>query len=214
MAPRNFELLGGALCLDFVNTIHEYGAADPREELHRFQDLISFEYQAGAITEREAAKLSSRAAKNPSMGNKTLTAAKEFRRLLYRSFSAIAHRKDPSSADLAYFNRVLPRMLQNLRVQRKGHEVVWVWKKDHRNLDPVLWPIVRSAAELLTSDERVLVRECKGEDCTWLFLDKSKNQTRRWCDMKVCGNRAKWHRYHNRHKKKKGTILEKRILSS
>ncbi len=207
MADRKFELLGGALCLDFANTIHEYGAADPREELANFQDLVSFEYQAGAITGREAATLSSRAAKNPPMANKTLSAAKEFRRSLYRSFSAIARGKDPSSADLAYFNRVLPGMLQNLQVQRKGHEVVWVWKKDHRNLDPVLWPIVRSAAELLTSDERALVRECEREDCTWLFLDKSKNGTRRWCDMKVCGNRAKWHRYHKKHKNKTGTSL-------
>jgi predicted RNA-binding Zn ribbon-like protein len=202
MADRDFELLGGALCLDFANTIHEYGAADPREELHSFQDLLSFAHQAGAITEGDAATLSSRAAVNPPMASKALTSAKEFRRSLYRSFSAIARGKDPSSADLSYLNRVLPRMLQNLRVQKKGHEMIWVWKKDHRNLDPVLWPIVRSAAELLTSDERVLVRECEGEGCTWLFLDKSKNQTRRWCDMKVCGNRAKWHRYHNRHKKR------------
>ena len=86
MTDRNFELLGGALCLDFVNTIDEYGAADPREELHRFQDFISFVYQAGAITERQAATLSSRAAKNPPMGNKTLTAAKEFRRSLLVAF--------------------------------------------------------------------------------------------------------------------------------
>ena len=205
MIDRKFELLGGALCLDFANTIHEYGAEDPREELHNFQDLVSFEYQAGAITEREAATLSSRAATNPSMANKTLSAAKEFRRSLYRSFSAISRGKDPSSADLAYFNRVLPRIMQNLRVQAKGRNVVWIWRKDHRNLDPVLWPIVHSAFELLTSDDRVLIRECESEECSWLFLDKSKNGTRRWCDMKICGNRAKWRRFYRRHMKDRRT---------
>lgn len=201
MADKKFELLGGALCLDFANTIHEYGAADPREELHNFQDLISFGHQTEAITEKEAAMLSSRAANNPQMANKTLTAAKEFRRSLYRSFSAIAKGKHPSNSDLAYFNRQLPRVLQNLQVQKKGHDVVWVWKRNHANLDPILWPIVRSAAELLTSDQRGLIRECEGEECTWLFLDHSKNRTRRWCDMDICGNRAKWHRYYKKHKK-------------
>lgn len=150
MADRSFELVGGALCLDFANTIHEYGAADPREELQNFEDLVSFSLQAGAITEKDASALSSRAAKNPAMANKTLGAAKEFRLSLYRSFSAIARGKDPSSEDLLYLNQKLPRVLQNLQVQKKGHDVVWVWKKDHLNLDPVLWPIVRSAVELLT----------------------------------------------------------------
>jgi predicted RNA-binding Zn ribbon-like protein len=201
MPDKKFEILGGALCLDFANTVHEYGAADPREELQNLHDLISFEYQAGAITEKEAALFSSRAANNPQMANKTLTAAKEFRRSLYRSFSAIAKGKDPTNSDLAYFNRQLPRVLQNLQVQKKGHDVVWVWKRDHQNLDAILWPIVRSAAELLTSNQRYLVRECEGEDCTWLFLDHSKNRTRRWCDMDICGNRAKWHRYYKKHKK-------------
>lgn len=201
MADKKFELLGGALCLDFANTIHEYGAADPREELDNFEDLISFGHQAEAITEKEAAMLSSRATNNPQMANKTLTAAKEFRRSLYRSFSAIAKGKDPSNSDLAYFNQRLPRVLQNLQVQKKGHDVVWVWKRNHANLDPILWPIVRSAAELLTSDQRSLIRECEGEECTWLFLDHSKNRTRRWCDMDICGNRAKWHRYYKKHKK-------------
>jgi predicted RNA-binding Zn ribbon-like protein len=201
MAERSFELVGGALCLDFANTIHEYGAADPREELQNFEDLVSFSLQAGAITEKDAFALSSRASRNPAMANKTLGAAKEFRLSLYRSFSAIARGKDPSSEDLLYLNRQLPRVLQNLRVQKKGHDVVWVWKKEHLNLDRVLWPIVRSAVELLTSDERAVIRECEGEDCTWLFLDQSKNRTRRWCDMDICGNRAKWHRYYKKHKK-------------
>jgi predicted RNA-binding Zn ribbon-like protein len=201
MPDKKFELLGGVLCLDFANTIHEYGAVDPREELNNFQDLVSFETQAGAFTDKEASMLSSRAAKNPQLANKTLATAKEFRRSLYRSFSAIAKGKDPSSSDLEYFNQQLPRVMQNLRVQRKGHDVVWVWKKNHENLDPVLWPIVRSTVELLTSDERSLVRECEGEDCTWLFLDHSKNHSRRWCDMDICGNRAKWHRFYKKHKK-------------
>src|SRR5262245_44251030 len=156
-----FDLVGGSLCLDFANTIHEYGAADPREELHSFEDLIAFENQAGVITEKEAATLSSQAVNNPSMAKKTLTSDKELRNFLHRSFSAIAQGKDPSSKDLAYFNQQLPGILQNLRIEKKGHHLVWGWRKDHGNFEGLLWPIMRSAVDLLTSEEHRFVRECE-----------------------------------------------------
>jgi predicted RNA-binding Zn ribbon-like protein len=62
----------------------------------------------------------------------------------------------------------------------------------------MLWPVVRSAAELLTSDELGRVRECAADNCAWLFLDRSKNRSRRWCDMAVCGNRDKVRRFRQR----------------
>ena len=202
MAHRQFELVGGALCLDFVNTVHEYGAADPREELHSYQDLVAFALQVGAISAREAAALVRRAVAHPALAGKTLAAARECRLSLYRIFSAIAGGTRPSGKDLDIFNRQLPGVLQNLRVQRKGSNVQWTWKNENGNVERVLWPIVRSAAELLTSKDLQLVRECGSETCTWLFLDHSKNRTRRWCDMKICGNRAKWRRHYDRVKKK------------
>jgi hypothetical protein len=58
--------------------------------------------------------------------------------------------------------------------------------------------IVRSAVELLTSEDRSRLRVCAGEDCDWLFVDGSRNRSRRWCDMSTCGNRAKARRYHER----------------
>jgi predicted RNA-binding Zn ribbon-like protein len=201
MRKREFEFLGGNACLDFVNTIHEYGAADPREELHNFQDLIAFGSQAGIISEREVSQLARNAASNPVKASKILAAARMCRLSLYRSFSSIANGRNPSNRDLKFFNHQLARTLQNLRIRRKGSEMNWIWK-DHGNLERVLWPIVHSAAELLTSNERELIRECESQTCTWLFLDRSKNRTRRWCDMKICGNRAKWHRFYDRHKRK------------
>ena len=200
MLDRQFEFLGGVLCLDFVNTIHEYGAVDPREELESFQDLIAFAFQAGAITSSQAAQFSKGAETDPAMASKALAAARECRLVLYRIFSTIAGRKYPSASDLDFFNRQVARIFQNLRIRRKGSELEWAWKEDDRNLERVLWPVVRSGAELLTSKERRLIRECGSQTCTWLFLDRSKNRTRRWCDMKTCGNRAKWRRYYKKHK--------------
>ncbi len=66
-------------------------------------------------------------------------------------------------------------------------------------LDQMLGPVARSAVELLTSGRRARVRECEGANgCGWLFIDTSKNGRRRWCDMKVCGNRAKARRHRQR----------------
>ena len=62
----------------------------------------------------------------------------------------------------------------------------------------MLWPVARSAADLLTSDDLGRVRECAGERCNWLFIDRSKNHSRRWCDMQDCGNVAKVRRYRSR----------------
>jgi predicted RNA-binding Zn ribbon-like protein len=67
----------------------------------------------------------------------------------------------------------------------------------------MLWPVLQSAAELLTSDEIHQVRECNSDRCTWLFVDRSRTHRRRWCDMKTCGNRAKARRHYQRTKKSK-----------
>jgi predicted RNA-binding Zn ribbon-like protein len=67
-------------------------------------------------------------------------------------------------------------------------------------MDQMLWPVARSAAELLTSERAGRVRECASETCSWLFLDGSRNGRRKWCDMASCGNRAKARRYYARHR--------------
>jgi predicted RNA-binding Zn ribbon-like protein len=64
----------------------------------------------------------------------------------------------------------------------------------------VAWWVARSAAELLTSKELTSVRECAGYDCGRLFMDGTKNRSRRWCDMASCGNRAKGRRHYERRK--------------
>jgi predicted RNA-binding Zn ribbon-like protein len=77
----------------------------------------------------------------------------------------------------------------------------WVWVGIEDDLTGFLWPVARAAAELLTSGQVVRLRECAGDPCGWLFLDLSKNGSRRWCDMADCGNRAKARRYRERKKK-------------
>jgi predicted RNA-binding Zn ribbon-like protein len=77
-----------------------------------------------------------------------------------------------------------------------GYALSW---PDSAELDRMLWPLATSALSLLLSEEVGRIKECAADDCHWLFLDSSRNQSRRWCDMKACGNRAKARHYYHRH---------------
>ncbi len=93
-------------------------------------------------------------------------------------------------------NRLLARAAAARRLVRHDHRFVWTWRPaDRRDLDRLLWPVAWSAGELLASPDLARVRQCGGAGCAWLFLDTSRNQSRRWCDMSVCGNRAKARRF-------------------
>ncbi len=82
---------------------------------------------------------------------------------------------------------------------RRGRGFIWDWQDDPEPaLDRVLWPIIRSAAQLLIADELSRLKLCDADDCGWLFVDGSRNRSRRWCDMSDCGNRAKARRYRER----------------
>jgi predicted RNA-binding Zn ribbon-like protein len=191
-----FELTGGALCLDFVNTVDERGAAAPRELLGGYRALLDWGAQAGALSEREARTLRAAAERRPREAQTTLEAARALRERLFAIFSAVAGGRRPAEADLDALNRALAPTLARLRLRPgPASQMEWAWAEEPSALDRVLWPVLRSAADLLASGEGSRVRECAGETCRWLFLDRSKNASRRWCDMTVCGNRDKVRRH-------------------
>jgi predicted RNA-binding Zn ribbon-like protein len=132
-----------------------------------------------------------------------LEQAVELREAIYEVFIAVARGKATSRQQLQRFNEALSPFLSQARLTLAAQGFVWSWGGDLTALDSILWPVAWSAAELLTSDELELVRECLGTGCGWLFLDKSRSHRRQWCDMKGCGNRAKARRYYERMKSNK-----------
>jgi predicted RNA-binding Zn ribbon-like protein len=192
-----FELSGGALCLDFANT---WGDRERPEEdkLRVYPDLLAFARQTGTLTAGEAARLVGRAGREPREAAAAVARALKLRETLYRIFSAGAAGRGPEAADLERLNAAMPETLSHLRLESRGAELVWAWAAEDDPLEAPLWPVVRSAAELLTSEERQWVRECGGSACNWLFLDHSRNRSRRWCSMETCGNRAKAQRHYRR----------------
>ena len=194
-----FEITGGALCLDFANTIDNRPRDVPREFLHSFADLVAWSRQAGALTANQAAHHFRVGAQRPAAARATLRRVLELREALFRIFSAAAAAGRPAlPADLVLFNAAAAHAFRNLRIGRRRRGFAWEWEDDPAALDRMLWPVLRSAAELLTSGDLDRVRECSADTCGWLFVDRSKNRSRRWCNMKVCGNRAKVREFYRR----------------
>jgi predicted RNA-binding Zn ribbon-like protein len=194
-----FDLTGAHPTLDFANTLSR--RADPKdsqEYLTSHGRLISWSEQTGVITHEEAASLRREAAAHPRAAAAALRRAIALREELFSLFAAIARGEAPPVKALDALNAALPEALGALRVGSERDGFRWRFEHDATDLTPMLAPVLRQAAELLTSPELVRVRECDAATCFWLFLDASKSGTRRWCDMKVCGNREKARRHHQR----------------
>jgi predicted RNA-binding Zn ribbon-like protein len=196
--PSNPDLIGGRVCLVFANTVGGNRQIYKREYLNNYADLVSWSRHAGLLTDSEAQQLLAEATQHPAEAAAIFERAIILRETIYRIFSAIAADKIPTAADLNVLNEALAKALAHLRVTPGKTGFTWTWHNEPGALDTMLWPIVRSAGELLTSAQVAQVRECAGDTCSWLFLDTSKNHSRRWCDMKDCGNRAKAKRHYAR----------------
>jgi predicted RNA-binding Zn ribbon-like protein len=148
-------------------------------------------------------QLQKQAKQNTGEAQAVLEAARGLRELLYRLFSSVAQGPEPDRADTETFLARYAEAISHGRLVKTGDHFVTVWKLEEV-LEAVLWPIVHSAGALLFSEELTQVKECPG--CGWLFLDMSKNQTRRWCSMDTCGARDKMRRYLKRKQGKKKTL--------
>ena len=196
---RVFDFSGGELCLDFANT-HGGSRVRPKERLTSYQDLLAWGSQAGILNDEDVRYLGRIAAEHPRKAEAALGDAVALREALFRIIAAVIARTPPAEGDLATLNAALPRALHHLRVAPRAAGCEWEWAGEEGALDRMLWPIARSAADLLVSSEVQRVRRCAGENCDWLFLDTTRNRSRRWCDMRTCGNRAKARRSYARKK--------------
>ena len=195
---RPFKLIGGQLSLDFTNTVPWRGREIPEEKLNTYQDLLDWSRLAGILTEDNARKLSREGSIQREGAKGVLDRAVEIREAIYRVFSATVSKMPVSDWDLVILNRELREALTRLRLypESEGYALDFEWGGGA--IDQMLWPIARAASDLLTSEELDQVSRCASDDCLWLFVDTSKNRSRRWCDMKDCGNRNKARRFYER----------------
>jgi predicted RNA-binding Zn ribbon-like protein len=196
---------GNWLCLDFTHTLQDRFNAERKELLHTYSDLLAWGLYMRLLSEKEAQELLRIAEQHPQIATKTLHNAVNLREALYRIFYAISQEEMPGADDMALLNATLAQAMSRACIVEAGEkdQFHWDWKakSDAEGLERINWIIVRSAADLLTSDKLRDVRACAAEDCRWLFLDISKNHSRRWCDMETCGNQAKARRHYSRKKR-------------
>lgn len=200
------KLVAGALCLDFANTADWHASEQPRESLKTYEDLVAWCRRANLLDAARAAGLLREARRHPAAAKAVLRRAIGLRDAIYRIVVGLLRGSPPDRADLAVFNRALASALRRSRVVSGRGGLAWTWEGDDRAFDAMLWPIVESAADLLTSERRSRIGQCADDrGCGWLFLDATRNRSRRWCAMGDCGNRAKARRHYLRTRGRRAT---------
>ena len=194
---EDLELIGGEVCLDFANTLGGTREA-PSERLHGYGDLVRWAAHAGAIEGTEVEALLAAAGARSAEAEAVFARALRLREAIFRIFAALADDANPAAADLQRLNDELARALPHLRIVPDEHGFDYRFEAPDSALDGPLWPVARSASELLATGDLGRVKRCTSDECDWLFVDLSKNRSRRWCDMRDCGNRAKARRYYRR----------------
>ena len=203
-ALQDFQLIADHPVLDFINTLdNRFIPAGAAERLPQYADLLRFSNQASLLDGRQLKALWRR--RHSAQAAQALEQAHALRESLALAFYG---RLDGSSSPSRQCLRILQGHLraaaghQQLTWQRpseRAHGVAlragWHWGRHSANLMLPVWVLAQSAVSLLTSPTQQPVHQCQSDTCRWLFLDSTKNHSRRWCDMKVCGNRMKARRF-------------------
>ncbi len=195
---EQFELDAGNLALDFANTMDWHASDDPVETIPSYMHLIAWAHQSGVIDDSEADHLAGEAARRPADANRALARTRAAREAMFRIFRARASGVAPEPRDLRLFNRSLRRALAHLQIDSNKGELTWSWADKDVELERPWWAVARAAADLMVSPEARRVRMCADERCGWLFVDTTRNRSRRWCSMESCGNRNKARRHYAR----------------
>lgn len=198
--PPAFEFVAGHVALEFVNTVDWRLDEVRRHELvTSFDDLLTWARLADVVDARQLRELTAAAQRDPAGAERALRRARRLREVLFRLLAAAGRDTRPAPRDQRLFNAFVASTLRKRRLEARGTSWRWTWAGEAGDsFDSILWPIVLSAADLLTSRTRGQIGECAGEGCGWLFIDTSRTGRRRWCTMRGCGNRAKVRRFYQR----------------
>jgi predicted RNA-binding Zn ribbon-like protein len=187
---ERWPLRGGVPCLDLANTKAYRGTGHEADLLDSYEMLVAWSLAAGALQPAEAGPLLRAAAESPDAAAEQLVRTRELRDAIYVVMQSVAQRTEPPVAALASLNTFLADSQVHGQIVRSNGDYEVRFRPEDDMALPI-WRLTDSAARLLLSPDRENVRECPGHECGWLFLDTTRNHSRRWCDSADCGNKAR-----------------------
>jgi predicted RNA-binding Zn ribbon-like protein len=200
--PEQFELEGGTACLDFVNTLDGRLEERSSDRLTSYADLLAFALATGNLSHAESETLLAAAARHPGTALDTLRWAIDVREALYRVLRSRLDGDPVDPDDLATLSDAIADAGSHERLAFSDGRFQMEWaladEDGSVHLDRPLWPVARSAALLLTGQTPGTLRDCAADDCAVLFLDTTRNHSRRWCSRSGCGNRERVRQFRQR----------------
>jgi len=193
-----FKYVAGDPSLELVNTVDWTPRGLVEDRLTDYERLTRWAEGAGLVTTRQGSRLRAHALEHPRLAERAYRDAITLRWQLRQIFAAVAQGTPVGPVrELAEVNAALSAALGQVELVPRASgdggagALRWSWRDAGERLDSVLWPVLRAAGDLLASDESARIRECGGEDCGWMYVDRSRNGLRRWCQMEVCGTKEK-----------------------
>jgi predicted RNA-binding Zn ribbon-like protein len=216
-ALADFRYVGGDVSVDFVNSAVWVDGRVLRERLTDYPSLAQWAEGAGVVDGATAGALRRLAVRRPRDAMSAVRSAVRLRDVLRRVFvatlvwrggattagrgratvSSLAA-SEPIDGLLRTLNGELRLAMAHLALHRAGGGIRLGWDAMAKDLDSLLRPVVHSAALLVSSLDAERLRECAGPSCGWMYVDRSRNGLRRWCEMETCGARAKARRHYAR----------------
>lgn len=188
---------GGRLCLGFANSIVWRRSDAPIDQLTSYDDVVACVARSGVLDSPE--ELVELAAAHPRRAKAALAGAVRLREVLFTLFSDVASGAAPDAGSMRVLNDVLAESLAHVSVRPAGDGRFAAGWGSACHLERPTWLVAASAASVLSSeDDRGRLKQCPGEQCGWLFVDASSSRTRRWCDSRLCGNRARVRAHYER----------------
>ena len=194
---REFQLIGSDSAVDLVNTLDwRFRDNGPEELLAGYDDLLAFCLQCGLLTAKQVRNIVRGASESTSA--EVLVACRELREAAAGVLYAVVDDRTPAGSQIKALDRSFREARDRQRMVWRDSRLQWQWPAAESSPELPLWLLSSATERLLGSNDLNRLRACESPECRWLFLDSSKNHTRRWCDMKVCGNRVKARRYRER----------------
>ncbi len=188
----SLHLLGGNLALNFANTESGRNGSQHLNHIQSAADVTIWAKHAGVIDEKRILP------ETDAGQHELFRQGTELRETIYQINSIQATGGTPSAELVQSLASAHSKTLQSARLTFTDGKYSWQWKAESTISDEILGPIAEAAISLLMQGDPKRIKQCQGQHCGWLFYDASKNNSRHWCDMSVCGNRSKIKAYRQR----------------